>query len=622
MLNAARIEKNRGKYSFFNNLLYHYKNLFRWEPGIFWVGFFMIIPGSVALVAGDYLPAVLVEGLEQGWPVLKLFGMLLVILLIICMGNVLDAVCFAYCLKGTGIYRQHYSSHYVEKRMKVDYEVLEQQDFQACSNIAYTAIYQGRGIMEATSQLPSFLSLMGGVVFYGIMLCRINVWIMVLALGSSVVQVRLLKLAREKHSKAYPILAAYSKRMNYITEQTMESAAGKDIRMYRMADWLLGTYKKNLDAMNHEYYHIHNWYMLKNASDAVFDLIRNGAAYLYLVYMVTAGRLSLAEFVLYFGFVNSFANSMFKALRMALSFGIIGNTFGSMREYFDTLERKTAGRAMPEEEFARLQNRPARLELKNVSFTYPGQDQPTISHLSLTIEPEEKLALIGLNGAGKTTLVKLICGFYVPTEGEILFDGINIQEFDREQYYRLVSVLFQDYTILPVTVDENITAQAEDRMDREKLRKCLTKANFEERYDQLPEGGKSLLVKEVHEGAADFSGGEKQKLLLARALYKEAPLLILDEPTAALDPIAENEVYLQYGEAARGKTSIYISHRLSSTRFCDRIVLLQDGRLVEEGTHESLMQAGGIYAELFEMQSKYYREQEKEEKWRRVMEEA
>ncbi len=260
------------------------------------------------------------------------------------------------------------------------------------------------------------------------------------------------------------------------------------------------------------------------------------------------------------------------------------------------------------------------LELKNVSFTYPGRETPTLSHINLTVKAGEKLALIGLNGAGKTTLVKLLCGFYQPTEGEILVNGLPLEKIDREQYYSLLSVLFQDYTILPGTVEENIASAK--CADGARMERALAESDFGSVLLKLPQTEKSRVVKAVYDDAVDFSGGEKQRLLLARALYKDARLLILDEPTAALDPIAENEIYLKYSELGAGKTSIFISHRLSSTRFCDRIILLENGQIAEEGTHESLMQAGGKYAELFEMQSRYYWEQAREEERRRIMGDA
>ncbi|MCD8325782.1 MAG: ABC transporter ATP-binding protein [Lachnospiraceae bacterium] len=257
------------------------------------------------------------------------------------------------------------------------------------------------------------------------------------------------------------------------------------------------------------------------------------------------------------------------------------------------------------------------LELRDVSFTYPGQEKPVIFHINLTIKSGEKLALIGLNGAGKTTLVKLLCGFYQPTEGEILVNGLPLEKIERRQYYSLLSVLFQDYTILPGTVEENIAST--HHPEKERMERALSESDFRRVLSKLSQKEKSLLVKEVYDDAVDFSGGEKQRLLLARALYKDAKLLILDEPTAALDPIAEKEIYLRYGELGEGKTSVFISHRLSSTRFCDRIILLENGQIAEEGTHESLMEAGGRYAELFEMQSRYYREQAREEERRRMM---
>lgn len=618
--NGARMEKGSGKYSFFSNLIYHYKNLLKWEPGLFWIGLLMLVPLTLNSIIGNILPSAVVQGLEEQWELDRYLVTLLMLGLGMWLCNMLSGMAGAYCEEGSAIYRQHYSRPYVQKKMRLDYDILEKKDFQTHANASYTAIYQGRGINDAVYRLPYFLSFLAPGIVYGILLARVNVWILILALLCGIVQIQMLKMARMKHSEAHPVLADLSKKMAYLTNQTMETSAGKDIRIYHMAEWLMKKYTDTLETMNRQYYKVHNWYFARGASDAVLDLLRNGVVYGYLIYLVTQGRLTLAEFVLYFGFANSFAQYVFLALREGLSFGIISNTFGSIREYFDTRESRSEGNRIEDKALEQMYKAPAVLELRDVSFAYPGQEKPTISHLNLTIAAGEKLALIGLNGAGKTTLVKLICGFYTPTEGEILLNGIPVEQYDRQQYYSLISVLFQDYTILPLTIDENIASVNRKDIDKEKLDECLEKSGFRERYDRLERKGESLLVKTIHEDAVDFSGGEKQRLLFARALYKEAPLLILDEPTAALDPIAENEVYLKYGEATKGKTSIYISHRLSSTRFCDRIVLLEGGQIAETGTHSELMEAGGKYAALYEMQSQYYKEQEKEKKRQQIME--
>jgi ABC-type multidrug transport system fused ATPase/permease subunit len=218
------------------------------------------------------------------------------------------------------------------------------------------------------------------------------------------------------------------------------------------------------------------------------------------------------------------------------------------------------------------------------------------------------VAIVGDNGAGKTTLVKLLCGLLLPDSGHIRVAGKDSRDYGRDDYLSLFATVLQTVNFLPATVAKNIALCPEDEIDREKLWDCMRKANIDEKIASLPDKENTLMVKDVHEGATAFSGGEEQRLLLARALYKDAPILVLDEPTAKLDPIAENDLYTKYSAFAEGKTSVYISHRLSSTRFCDRVVLLDGGKPAEIGSHDDLMQAGGAYADLFRLQSRYYEE--------------
>jgi ABC-type multidrug transport system fused ATPase/permease subunit len=242
-----------------------------------------------------------------------------------------------------------------------------------------------------------------------------------------------------------------------------------------------------------------------------------------------------------------------------------------------------------------------------------------LKNINLKIEAGEKIAVVGLNGAGKTPLVHLICGMYTPTEGNIFVNGHDINDYNREEYYSIISAVFQQYKFLPVSISQNISISSPDLA---RLQKCIDYSGIQEKINTLPDGINTPLIKELNLNGTELSGGESQKLLLARAIYKPSSILVLDEPTAALDPIAESELYEKYsgfalwpaypacpaGRRQAGKTSLFISHRLASTRFCDRIVYIEDGEIREIGAHNDLLNANGRYAELFNIQSYYYRD--------------
>ncbi|HIY59822.1 MAG TPA: ATP-binding cassette domain-containing protein [Candidatus Eisenbergiella pullistercoris] len=243
------------------------------------------------------------------------------------------------------------------------------------------------------------------------------------------------------------------------------------------------------------------------------------------------------------------------------------------------------------------------LAFENVSFRYPGSAQYVLKNVSCRLDMKRKMAVVGRNGAGKTTFIKLLCGLYEPTEGRITLNGVDIRKYKPEEYRDLFGVVFQDFRLFSFPVWENVTAGYE--RDDGRLWKALRQAGAKELVKQMPEGPETLLYKDTGEGV-EISGGEAQKLGIARALYKDAALIILDEPTAALDPLAEAEVYARFDEMTEGKTSIYISHRMSSCRFCDDIMVFDDGRIAERGSHESLLAAKGLYSQLWNAQAKYY----------------
>ncbi len=344
--------------------------------------------------------------------------------------------------------------------------------------------------------------------------------------------------------------------------------------------------------------------VLVSLADFLIVLLRDGIAYAFLIDKALKGEVDAAQFVLYFSAISSLASLLggiagrFQGVREGAA------QISDIRELLEYDGKLNHGEGVP------LPEKPFSIEFKNVTYRYPKGEKNILENLSFQIKPGEKIALVGLNGAGKTTLVRMMCGLILPDEGEVLLDGHTLFEYNRDEMYSLFGFVPQSYNLLPVSLEKNIACTAdESKIDRERLKKALALSGFQEKVESLPLGLKTPLDRTVNEDAVELSGGEKQRLLLARLIYKNPLCMILDEPTAALDPIAEDRMYRRYNEISRNATSIFISHRLASTRFCDRIFLLDGGKFAEVGTHDELMAKGGKYRELFDVQSKYYQEE-------------
>lgn len=397
-------------------------------------------------------------------------------------------------------------------------------------------------------------------------------------------------------------IAGYDKELIYLVTKTESIKLAKDIRIFGLAPWLNGIYtstRRMAEAFAARRERIYAWSCLV---DVVLQFARNGIAYSYLIHRTLTDGLAASEFLLYFTAFTGFSNWVTGLLSEFATLHKESLGLSVIQEYIHLPEqfRFEGGVPIPKAESYEL-------KMENVSFRYPGTEKDIIRNMSLTLHPGEKVAVVGLNGAGKTTLVKLFCGFYDPDEGRVLLNGMDIREFNRQEYYDLFSAVFQEMSVLDVTVAEQV-AQTVENIDLVKVADCLDKAGLTSRVEKLPSGLQTHVGKIAFLDGVEFSGGEMQRLVLARALYKDGPILILDEPTAALDPIAENDIYIKYHEMTRGKTSLFISHRLASTRFCDRILFLQDGVIAEEGTHEQLLASEGGYAKLFHIQARYYQE--------------
>lgn len=395
----------------------------------------------------------------------------------------------------------------------------------------------------------------------------------------------------------------YSRRMNYLSEISRDYTLAKDVRIFGMRDWIEDMYKSTLRLYRSFVVRGERVYICGNIVDVMLAFMRNGIVYLFLMKAVLKGEMSAAQFVLYFNTVNVFTSGIGKIMTDLATLRKQSLDICAVREFLDYPETFKMEEGIP---ITPNLNISYQIELQDVSFRYPEAAKNTLSHINLTIRPGEKLAIVGPNGAGKTTLIKLICGFLDPTEGKVLLNNTDIQTLNRRDYYRLFSAVFQDFSVLDVTIAENI-AQTDENINRSLMKRCIDQAGLTEKIDRLPNGVETHIGK-VFEDGIHLSGGELQRLMLARALYKNAPIIVLDEPTSALDPIAESEIYSKYSELTDGRMAIYISHRLASTRFCDRIILIAEGSIDEEGTHDELIARNGHYADLFEIQSRYYRE--------------
>ena len=495
------------------------------------------------------------------------------------------------------------------KMATTSYQNISDERFKTLKIKVQETIGSNRAATEAVwTTLTDLTTNIVGFAFYVVLMSSIQPLLLLAILATTVVSYFVSNRLSEWGYKHREEESEYSTQIYYLDRQSSNLTVAKDIRIFGLRSWLDDLYAKSMAAYTAFKRKEQGVYIWASVTDLVLTFLRNAIAYAYLIGLVIGNGLSVSEFLLFFGAVGGFT---------AWVSGILGgfNTLhkqsldiSSVRECLEFPEpfKFEDGDPIKTEE-----NRLYEIRLVNVSYRYPGADKNTLTNINLTLHPGEKLAVVGLNGAGKTTLIKLICGFLDPTEGRILLDGKDIRDYNRRDYYKMFSAVFQEFSLLAGTIATNV-AQDSEGFDMERVKDCVEKAGLRKKIESLKDGYDTYLNREVFEDAMLLSGGETQRLMLARALYKNAPFIVLDEPTAALDPIAESEMYQKYHEMTSGKSSIYISHRLASTRFCDRIIMIADGGIGEEGTHEELLKAGGKYAELFEVQSKYYKEGEDE----------
>jgi ATP-binding cassette subfamily B protein len=486
---------------------------------------------------------------------------------------------------------------WIKKDLTVSMEQCEDAQIQKLKKKSENCIWANEwGIEGFMRHNLDLLKSLLGLFVYTLIVGIMNWKILAMLVGMSAVSAAAAYGVTRYYEKIKDPLAEQGVTMGYINREVDDVQSGKDIRIFGLGKWIVGKYDQAIKKCRRLYFQRDIREYGSNMLDTALDAVRDLVCYLYLILQLSQG-MRISEFVFYLGLVAGFSNWIGMISKRVVSVKQESDNISELRNYLLLEEEAPSGGKLAETD---------RIEVvfDHVSYRYHGAEEETLHDVSFRLASGEKLALVGLNGAGKTTIVKLMSGLYLPTSGTVYVNGISTRALDRSAYFAKQAAIFQEPFQTSYNIAENIAL--EETYDRAKLWKVLAQAGLDEKVKSLDRQLDTHLGKDIAQDGIMLSGGEMQKLLLARALYREAQLILLDEPTAALDALAETEIYQKYQTLMQGKSVLFISHRLASTRFCDRILLLAEGRIQEQGTHEELMQEQGAYYQLFQVQSKYY----------------
>jgi ATP-binding cassette subfamily B protein len=561
---------------------------------------------------GLYLPKLAVElvldhrDLEH--TLLTLGGFATVYVLLQCTNSVASQGKFPF----QNAMRHVYTELCFYKTFECDYTLMESSGGQTWYEKACSMVEGGQ---SATTQiLNSVATLISGFISFGFIfgiISHLSLYILALLVILSATNYFLDGFALRFEESQRDTAADLRKKTVYLERVMADVGSAKDIRIYSFSSLFSSIKQRLLSSMFSINNKIQNRYFLSGSLKLLITLCRDGVAYAYCISQVVQGNITVPDFILYMGVIASFSTWMNGIVSNILTLKRENPRMNDLRTFIGYKNKLDPENPLP---ISTIKH-PIDIEFRNVSFRYSEGSANILDGLSFHIHPNEKIALVGVNGAGKTTIVKLLCGFYKVSDGDILINGYNIDRFKRADLYTLFSAVFQEICLLPLTVGENITCMSVRETDEEKIVHCLEMAGMKDEIMKYEQKLETPLLKVIDGDGIMLSGGQQQKLLLARALYKDAPILILDEPTAALDPIAESEVYEKFHEVTENKTAIFISHRLASTRFCDMLFMLSGGKVIESGTHDQLIAQNGEYAYMYNIQSHYYK-QEGETAWK------
>lgn len=601
-------KKKKPSHSAWGNAVWAVGMLIKNSPAAFFI-LLLLIPVDIGVqFLGIYLPSLVVSevtGQQSYSHALLAVGAVMLALL---LGTLLKEALEYVQVSNLRMYTHKVSDKITRKRLHMFFQTYENKEVRDLGDRADLVVETWNGEQPLTDIVTNLFDIVKnilGYLLFGTVISFASPLLVPILTVGPVVNFLIIRAYNRWEYRHRERMSELNQKLYFVQKLPDNFTAAKDIRIYSMASWLRECYQKLSAERAFWDKKTIRYSFASQLAELCIILIRDGAAYALLIFMILKNEITVDEFVLYFAVVSSFASWVGGMMDCWNKIHSGSLKICDFRDYVDYPEEDGSGAAKLEDHLFAAPE----IVFDDVSFRYDGAEEDTICHLSFTLRRGEKLALVGTNGAGKTTLVKLLCGLYRPTSGEIRVNGVPVSEFRREDYYRLISPVFQDVRTAFFSLAETVSGASMKDTDTIRAERCLRLAGLGEKLDLLPEGIMTRLNKKVNKNGTELSGGEAQKLMLARALYKDAPLLVLDEPTAALDPIAESHIYHTYSEMCVGKTSLFISHRLASTIFCDRILLMRDGSITEEGTHEELVHAGGDYQKLFEIQSCWYQKE-------------
>lgn len=495
----------------------------------------------------------------------------------------------------------------IAKSLSMEYEQLETPDMlDRLQKAKRATAFSGGGVEGLMRDMWNFMIQFTSVITAVSIISTLNPWLVVIILVLSFIQFEYFDYIRIKDKEVmWDAMAGTWRRLEYMQTVSTDFSFAKDIRLYGMKKWLSRKHHEVNEEELARWVKSRTYWQYNSLFSSGIAIVRNAVIYGWLILEMLNGSISIGEFTLYVGSATAMSTAVNAFLQSIGGMRERSSRMDDFRSFMDIKFGDENKKTVPVPKADRYT-----FEFRNVSFRYQGQEAYALKNLNLTLEAGQRLAVVGLNGAGKTTFIKLLLRLYDVTDGVILCNGIDIREFDRNEYFKLFAPAFQEVEIFAFPLSENISMTTAEQTDKQKAEEYIRAAGMGDKVDKLPNGMDTELLKVLYDDGVDLSGGEKQKLALARALYKNAPVVVLDEPTAALDALAEYRLYQSFDGMIGIKSAVYISHRLSSTRFCDTIAMFVNGEMVEYGTHEELLAKHGAYADMFHVQAQYYVEDE------------